>query len=187
MSHNNQRYNDAGIKIAHEAKRWLHIVEHGKNAGFNDPVFEHTLRKLGWRPGQAWCAYFCKMIWLNVYDETDMQDEIQDVLSASVLATWRNAKSSPVIKTSEKPVVGGIVCWGTGNGKGHEGIHVEIRDDFNTVTVEGNTTRAGVREGDKVMEKRRKLQPTAKHNGDWRYLGTIIPPDYGYNTPKSAV
>lgn len=184
---NNQLPNSIGQRIVTEAKRWLHVVEHGKNAGFNDPVFEHNMRKLGWRPGQAWCAYFCKLIWLNVYEDTDLYDVLDKVLSPSVLATWRNAKASPVIKTSEKPVVGGIVCWGTGNGKGHEGIHIEIRDEFNTVTIEGNTTRAGVREGDKVMEKRRKLQPTAKHNGDWRYLGTIIPPDHGDNTTKSTV
>lgn len=184
---NNQLNDTIGEKIAKEAKRWTHVLEHGKNEGFNDPVFEHTLRKLGWRPGQAWCAYFCKMVWLEVYKDTALESVINSVLSASVIATWRNAKASPIIKTGVKPVVGGIVCWGTGNGKGHEGIHVEIKDEFNTMTIEGNTTRAGVREGDKVMLKRRKLQPTAKHNGDWLYLGTIIPPEHGDDTPKPAV
>jgi hypothetical protein len=185
--HNNLQLSDIQIKIVEEAKRWLHVREVGRNAGFNDPDFEKQMRAIGWRPGHAWCAFFCKLIWLNVYKDTPMYEVLNVALSASVLVTWRNAKASPVIQTSEKPIVGGIVCWGTGNGKGHEGIHIEIRDEFNTVTIEGNTTRAGVREGDKVMEKRRKLQPTAKHNGDWRYLGTIIPPSHGDNPTKPTV
>ena len=186
MSTSNQLSN-IQQKIIDEARKWLHVREIGRNASFNDPEFEAQMRAIGWRPGQAWCAYFAKLVWLNVYKDTPMHEILERVLSASVLVTWRNAKASPVIHTSEKPVVGGIVCWGTGNGKGHEGIHVEIRDEFNTITVEGNTSRAGVREGDKVIEKRRKLQPTAKHNGDWRYLGTIIPPSDGSNNTIGSI
>jgi hypothetical protein len=168
--------NDVGQAIVNEARKWLHVREIGANHGFNDKIFEAQIKLVGWKVGEPWCAYFAKLVWLNVYKKTPHYVILEKVLSGSVLATWRNAKASPIIHTGEKPVVGGIVCWGTGNGKGHEGIHIEIRDDFNTVTIEGNTSRAGVREGDKIMEKRRKLQPTAKHNNDWRYLGTIIPP-----------
>lgn len=174
-------------QIVEEARRWLHVKEIGNNGGFSDPIFEAHLRELGWRPGLAWCAFFAKMVWCNVYKDSLLLPQLEKLLSPSVLATWRNAKASTSVTTSQVPVVGGIVCWSTGNGKGHMGIHVEIKDDFNTTTVEGNTSRAGVRDGDKVMEKRRQLQPTAKYNSDWRYLGTIIPPSDGNNTTKSAV
>lgn len=169
---------DAGERIALEAKNWLHVRETGKNAGFNDAVFEDKLRAIYWQKGHAWCAYAAKMVWLEVFKQTNMEEIIREVLSGSVLVSWRNARACPYLKTSQIPVVGGIVCWGTGNGKGHTGIHVEIKDEFNTITAEGNTSRAGVREGDQFMLKHRKLQPTAKHNSDWNYLGTIIPPDY---------
>lgn len=179
--------NDVGQAIADEAHKWLHVREIGNNAGFNDAIFEAKLRDLGWRPGQAWCAYFAKMIYTDVYFGTEYSPIIQATLSPLVIVTWRRAKASQYFQTQDKPVVGGIVCWSTGNGKGHIGIHVMLRDEFNTTTIEGNTSRAGVRDGDQVMLKRRKLQPTAKHNGDWKYLGTILPPGLGNDTTKPAV
>lgn len=166
---------DVGKAIADEAHKWLHVREVGANAAFNDALFEAKLRDLGWRPGQPWCAYFAKMVYAEVYYGTEYARVIDDVLTPLVVVTWRKAKASEHFKTQNTPVVGGIVCWSTGNGKGHMGIHVVVRDEFNTTTIEGNTSRAGVREGDQVMIKRRKLQPTAKHNSDWKYLGTILP------------
>lgn len=150
-------------------------------------MFEAKLRDLGWKPGQSWCAYFVKMIYINVYFGTEYEQFVARTLTPSVVITWRKAKASPMFATQDKPVIGGIVCWSTGNGKGHTGIHVAIKDDFNTTTIEGNTSRAGVREGDKVMAKRRQLQPTAKHNSDWQYLGTILPLGYGNNDTTKPI
>lgn len=173
---------DGPQKIVDISTSWLHVVEIGKNEKFNDEEYQKKLKAVGWKPGLPWCMFDAKMVWLEAYKDTSVYEEIDDVLKGGVVVSYRNAKASPIIKVQQKPVVGGIVCWSTGNGRGHAGIITHIVDDFTVKTIEGNTSRAGVRDGDKRMAKHRKLQPTAKHNGDWHYLGTIVPPDYAYLT-----
>ena len=164
--------------IADYAAQWIGVVEKGKNAGFNNPAFETALRAAGWLPGEAWCASFTRMVWMYVYREEPIANELHKVLSKGVVRTYQNAKLSDKLVVQQAPVVGGIVLWGTGSGKGHAGIISSVTDEFTVKTIEGNTSIKGVREGDKVMLKRRKLQPTSKWNRDWNYLGTIVPPAY---------
>lgn len=169
---------DAGQRIIDVSASYLHVVEIGKNERFNDEEYQRKLAKIGWKPGYAWCMFDAKLMWLEVYRNTTMYNEVNKVLTGGVVVSYRRAKESELIKVQQKPVIGGIVCWSTGNGRGHAGIITHIVDDFTVKTIEGNTSRAGVRDGDKRMVKHRKLQPTAKHNSDWHYLGTIVPPDY---------
>lgn len=164
--------------IVEYATSWLGVKEHGKNAGFNNPDFEKSLRSAGWLPGEAWCASFTRMVWLWVYKDEPVLAELRKVLSKGVVRTYQNAKLSTTLTVQQMPVEGGIVLWGTGSGKGHAGIIETVTDEFSVRTIEGNTSIKGVREGDKVMQKRRKLQPTSKWNRDWNYLGTIVPPSY---------
>lgn len=164
--------------IVDYAASWVGVVEKGKNAGFNNEAFEKAIRAAGWLPGEAWCASFTRMIWLYVYREEPILPELKKVLSKGVVRTYQNAKQSKQLVVQQMPVAGGIVLWGTGSGRGHAGIIESVTDEFTVKTIEGNTSIKGVREGDKVMLKRRKLQPTSKWNRDWNYLGTIVPPDY---------
>lgn len=160
------------------ATQWVGVTEKGKNAGFANADFERAIRQAGWLPGEAWCASFTRMVWLYVYREDPVLPELRKVLSKGVVRTYQNAKLSTTLTVQQLPVVGGIVLWGTGSGRGHAGIVETVTDEFTVKTIEGNTSIKGVREGDKVMLKRRKLQPTSKWNRDWNYLGTIVPPEY---------
>lgn len=168
---------ELAVAIVKEAKSWTHVTEQGNNAGFTDAIFTEAMRKVGWRPGDAWCAFFGKMVWHRILRGTTAWTSIQGALSGSVMATWRNAKLAG-LKTTDAPVLGGLVCWSTGNGRGHMGVVVRIIDEFNFFTVEGNTNQVGSREGDRCMEKRRQTNMRSKLGAkkNWNYLGCIHPP-----------
>lgn len=160
------------------AAQWVGVNEVGSNDGWDDEAFTALMKQAGWLKDEPWCASFVKMIWANVYQGENFHGKLLKTLSKSVMKTYQNAKDASWLTVQNLPTVGGIVLWSTGRGRGHTGIVEEVLDDYTVRTIEGNTNRAGSREGDKVMRKRRKLQPTAKHL-KWHYLGTIVPPDYG--------
>lgn len=159
------------------ARQWLHVREIGNNLGFNDPLFEQRLRAVGWRPPYAWCGFYVKSIYKEVYGHLEIWEDLyQDTLSGGVLAMWRNAKYKG-LPTSDAPVLGGIACWETAGGRGHTGIPTRIIDDFHFWDIEGNTNSVGSREGDCVLEKRRHTNARFKRGAPkgWRYLGCIHP------------
>lgn len=178
--------NDPKTDIVAYAAQWVGTKEVGTNDGWEDDVFTALMKQAGWLKDEAWCATFCRMIWLNVYAGDPIEPELRDILSKSVLRTYNNAKESKVLKVQQAPVVGGIVLWGTGKGRGHTGIIETVVDEVTVRTIEGNTNRMGKSEGDQVMRKYRPLQPRAKHL-KWNYLGTIVPPDYGDITPEDLL
>jgi hypothetical protein len=159
-------------------RQFLGVKEVGNNSGFSDPVFEALMKKHGWRSGEPWCASLCRAVWLEIYYSQPFYDELSKILSKSVIRTYQEAKDSSLTRVQQTPVEGGIILWGTGNGKGHEGLVERVIDPFFVHSFEGNTTRSGVREGDTLMQKHRKLQQKSKWNKDWNYLGTIVPPEY---------
>jgi len=162
-------------RIVELAKSYVGIKEVGKNAGFSSEDFEARMRKLGWIPGQAWCAYFAKLLWLEAYQGSEIHSTLKNVLSGGVIQTFRNAKGSPLLKVADMPVVGGLVLFEVGAGKGHEGVCITVRDEFRIGTVEGNTNAVGSRDGDGVLERQRSLDVNTKK---WRYLGCIHPPEF---------
>lgn len=175
--------NNAPADIVAYTRQWIGIKEIGTNDGWEDDVLTALMKQAGWLKDEAWCATFCRMVWLNVYAGDPIEKEIKRVLSKSVMRTYQNAKESSLLKVQNLPVVGGIVLWGTGKGRGHAGIIESVVDEVKVRTIEGNTNRVGSNEGDTVMQKYRTLQPRAKHL-KWNYLGTIVPPEYGDITPE---
>lgn len=162
-------------RIIDIATSYVGIREKGKNAGFDNENFETLIRGVGWIPGQAWCAYFAKVVWLQAYEGSEIHSQLKTILNGGVIQTYRNAKGSPLIVINDKPVLGGLICFETSAGKGHIGINVLVRDEFRIKNIEGNTNAVGSREGDAVLYRPRSLDVNTKK---WRYLGCIHPPDF---------
>lgn len=161
----------ASERIVAFAREFLHVKEIGANGGFNDAGFELLIKTYGWRQGYAWCMFFCKMVWALAYRDTQQYEAVSRVLNGSVLDSYRRAKLEGW-RITDKPVEGGILIFDAGNGKGHACICYKIRNEFSVGTIDGNTNKAGSREGDAVMEKHRILNA---NKGKLRYLGCIHP------------
>lgn len=167
-------------KILEEAEKWVGTKELGKNKGFDNPDFEKLLKQYGWQSGWAWCMSSVRAIYGEVYKNTPYYDDLMHVLTHGCVVTWNRAKASK-FTTGPKPVVGGIVLWGTGKGQGHAGIPKSLVDEdaMSFVNYEGNTSPAGVREGDTYMTKKRVLIGAPKYLKGWVFLGCIHPPTEG--------
>lgn len=115
----------------------------------------------GWLLGQAWCAYFVKMVWLQAYANSPrLLALVRKLNNGGALNTLENHSLNRTFKVMNYPVPGAIVIWAHGRGpQGHAGLVVSVTG--NTMeTIEGNTNAAGSREGDQVAEKLR----TVKHD-----------------------
>ncbi len=126
------------------------------NQGWEDQRFETLMKQTGWKVGEAWCAYFVELVLM-----TAGFTEHAGVMSPSAVQSWRNCKQSELFKTSDTPKTGSLVIWQMQrNGKplwmGHAGIVVAVERNI-IVTVEGNTTSQGIREGEVVALKIRDI------------------------------
>jgi hypothetical protein len=43
------------------------VIENTKNAGFVNRNFEKMMRSVGWKTNDAWCMYYCKLVYLTLY------------------------------------------------------------------------------------------------------------------------
>lgn len=147
------------------AKKYLGFRELPGNAGFVDKLFEMKLRVLGWKKGQAWCSYFMWLVFIEAI--ADRKDELNKLFSAGAVKTFDNFKTAG-FKITQDPTVGALVIWqkyvnGVPTWQGHAGICIEVLEDGEYVTIEGNTNAMGGREGDRVATKVRKT--AIKANG----------------------
>lgn len=172
------------------ARSWEGQKEISGNQGFVDADFEEKMEDVGWRTGQAWCAYFAELVWKQGYRgiATALSDEgsaealaiinqLSKLFSGSAVATLRNFTKSGDFEVSEKPVEGAIAIWQSHrNGKaswtGHAGVVIGAHEHY-FVTIEGNTNSQGGREGVEVARKVRKFRWTTQ-NG-LRLKGFIHP------------
>lgn len=149
-------------------KDFLGTKELGENAGFESPELQELMTKLGWVPGQSWCAYKVMDSWFRYFSQEvpgfkDVLLQIKHILHPHVKTMWDRAKKSPFIQTGQIPKVGAIVCYRVGNGgKGHAGIVTEVgvEEDGTFITVEGNTSASAKynqSNGDGYYEKQRYL------------------------------
>jgi surface antigen len=151
------------------------------NMGFKDDQFEKYMREVGFRDTHAWCAYFAELCYHKAYQDFDRDKvvEVAKYFSAGAVRTFRKFSKAPGWVVDQTPEVGAVVIWAKYvNGKphpkgyGHAAIVVEVFDDH-IITVEGNTNKAGGREGIGVFEKKRKF--TFESNSGLRMLGFIHP------------
>lgn len=144
------------------------VRELGRNRG---PMVDEYLRAAGLDPDKGsypWCAAF--VVWCFRRAAFDLGVSNPIPRTAAVHKLWAR---SPEWAQVQRPTTGAIFCIDHGHGLGHAGLVEEIDGTGNLVTIEGNTSRDGGREGDGVWRRYRK--PTEINLG---YL------DFGREVPK---
>lgn len=149
-------------------------TEIARNAGFTNREFERLMGEVGWKPGDAWCVYFVKLVWYNMAPEY-LKKKILSKVSGSTWQTWENLKGDANFKISAIPMAGDMAIWrmyknGEPTWDGHAGIVKKLGYGTFT-TVEGNTTNKGGDEGYIVAEKTRPIDYTV--NNGLRLVGFI--------------
>ena len=170
------------MNIVEQAKLYIGQRETENNGGFESPSFQKKMQDIGWQLGDAWCASFVKLVWMEAY-KCDLARllELEHLFSPSAVATYRNfdasdwktqnADGSPI----RIPSVGALVVWRMGNSEsGHIGIVTEVLSNTAFKSIEGNTNEAGGREGIEVAEKKRAINRRFLPNG-LNLLGFILP------------
>ena len=162
--------NDEIVSIARE---YLGEKELKGNSGFHDEEFERRMDAVGWKLGQAWCAYFSELVWKQAYNLWDatLFTRLDKLFSASAVETFKNFSKTKDFIVSNKPIKGALMVWRNyKNGKphwtGHVGI-VELVDHKNkrVVTIEGNSNSDGGREGIEVANQMRSIEIKEIQNG----------------------
>lgn len=142
------------------AKSHLGETETPNNSGFKNKVFEKLMITLGsWSKGESWCARYCKLVWKEAYaNDKEKLITIDKLFSGSAITTFNNAKKLG-LKTLYQPEVGALVVWKHGNStwQGHIGIVTKIVNTTTYLSIEGNGSIDGSREGTTVVEKSRKF------------------------------
>jgi hypothetical protein len=140
------------------------------NMGFKDHRFDELMVETGWQKGQAWCAYFCELVWKLAYEkDTETAYAIEKLFAAGAVKTYNNFKAYQKFPVDKKPEIGAVAIWQTWKDNqpfwtGHAGIVVKILGGNEVLTIEGNTNSKGGREGIEVCEKNRRLSFDT-HNG----------------------
>ncbi len=132
------------------------------NQGFYDAVFQDMMKKVGWKNGQAWCAYYIKVYLMQFYsfDAAYVNANFTGSAVGNFQTIQRNNKSGDtryIIVTTDTPQVGDIFVYNYGAEGGHTGIVKEVINNNKIVTEEGNTTLKGVREGEGVASLTRSV------------------------------
>ncbi len=155
--------------------------EFSGNMGFKDDQFDKYMREVGFKNGHAWCAYFAELCYHRAYQDFDREKvvEVAEYFSAGAVRTYRKFSKAPGWDVNKTPSIGAVVIWQKWvkgkphpKGYGHAAIVVDIHENYIT-TVEGNTNKAGGREGIGVFTKKRKLN--FESTSGLRMLGFIHP------------
>lgn len=166
-------------RIVETARKYVGQAEKpGKNAGFKDAAFETAMRAVGWQTGWAWCVCFCKLVWFEAFAGNEaLLKRVGELLVPMATAAYARFSKATDFQVSRTPVPGAIAIWKHGIGpQGHAGIVVEVLQDGDFVTIEGNTNAGGGREGDQVARKVRQLNFTVRE-GRLNLVGFILPPE----------
>lgn len=151
---------------AEVAKKYIGERETPNNSGFIDKEFQEKIEACGWVKGQAWCAYFCELVWKESYPG---REELNSLFQAGAVANLTSFRKNQNYIVDKKPEIGALIVWQNykefePQWTGHIGI-VENFDDLNIYTIEGNTNSQGGREGIEVTKKIRGYDFLPKKNG----------------------
>lgn len=171
-------WNELRNQVVKTAKSYIGKVEIKGNKGWTDKLFQAKMEAVGWKITHAWCAYFCEMVYAQVYDAVGFRKAIDKLFSGSATKTLKQFEADPEWNTGTIPLPGAVAIWcavknGKESWKGHAAIVTEVHDTYMD-TVEGNTNGSGSREGEEVAEKKRKYD-FEKTNG-LRLKGFVYPP-----------
>lgn len=126
------------------------------------PEVETYLRTAGVEPPNPWCAAFVYWSFERAAAELGVDNPL--VRTGLVMNHWDEARERGIHvitarEVEEDPSLvqpGQIFIMDHGNGKGHTGLVKRVSGNLIT-TIEGNTNGAGVREGDGVYTKQRRV------------------------------
>jgi hypothetical protein len=146
------------------------------NVGFVDSAFEAMMKAVGWKSSQAWCAYYVKLVLMQLFSFD--KEWLSKNIGGSALQNLINVQNlnkkgdkKYIAFTSGKLQVGDIFCAKRTQG-GHTGIIVQILDEKTNYceTIEGNTDSTKTGEGDKVKKLKRYLT-VGKKSGSMTIVG----------------
>lgn len=153
------------------------VVSKAQNKGFTDAAFQAMMKEVGWKSGEAWCAYYVKVVLMQFYSFD--RDYVNKVFTGSAAGNFYavrnlNARNDKryILVTSDDPQVGDVVVWGV-IGRGHTGIVTEVINKNSIRSIEGNTSLAGAREGDGVRTLRRSVKVGSNSSEGLKLLGYI--------------
>lgn len=153
------------------------VVSKAQNKGFTDAAFQAMMKDVGWKSGEAWCAYYVKIVLMQFYSFD--RDYINKVMTGSAAGNYYaiknlNARNDKryIIINSDAPQVGDVVVWGI-VGRGHTGIVTEVINKNSIRSIEGNTSLSGAREGDGVRTLKRNVKVGANSSEGLKLLGYI--------------
>ena len=147
-----------------------------KNVGFVDASFEAMMRSVGWWSSAAWCAFYVKLVLMQLFSFD--REWLSKNLSGSAIGNLDSVKDANkrgdnryVAFTEGNLSVGDVFVNKRPEG-GHTGIILEVLDEStNRVrTIEGNTNTKKSGEGDKVLILERTLQ-VGKKSGSQTVVG----------------
>lgn len=147
-----------GEKIVEIAIKYLGQAEVSGNKGWNDKSFEAQMRAVGWQPSHSWCCYFTELVAKEAAGKgTPAWAAFDKLFQPSCTATYANFSGSSLYKVGKIPKPGSLIVWKYAQTwKGHIGIVESVKGDVIS-TIEGNTNKAGSREGTHVLRKTRRL------------------------------
>ena len=126
------------------------VRELGRNRGERVQQYQD---RAGAHPGDPWCA--CFVSWCFAVASNGLALPCPFKLTFRALELWRK---SPVEIRSSWPTPGSIFVVDHGAGLGHCGLVESFSEgDLIIVTIEGNTSPGGSREGDGVYRRTRPL------------------------------
>jgi hypothetical protein len=160
-------------KVIRFAKSLIGQTEISGNMGFNDPEFQKLMEGVNWNPGDQWCVFFTKVVWVNKYK--DIKDMLMKLISGNSQVTYSNFSKdkSGLFSISLIPKPNDIIVWqyvnpstGQAEQRGHAGIVTRVKANGEFKTIEGNTTsETKTNEGYIVAEKNHDLNEINKKSG----------------------
>ena len=128
--------------------------EVGRNRG---PRVDEYIKACGLDPERGpypWCVCFLQWVFREAAASLDMASPLP--CTASVIHLWGR---TPEALRTKAPESGHIFCINKGEGLGHAGLVVDVYQGAPAIliTIEGNTSPLGTREGDGVYRRSRRL------------------------------
>lgn len=150
---------DARLLFGLAAESMVGIYETGGNN--QGPLVRLIQDTIGRAEGEPWCAAYVQSCLAYAELKTG---EVSPIFPTEHVQTMWN-KTPMIARVKMFPLKYAIICWrydGTSNG--HTGVVLEHNRQTKIRTIEGNTNKAGSREGDGVYYKTR----------DWIREGSLI-------------
>jgi len=172
---------------------------YSQNEGWHDPKYESKFKGVNWSKSQAWCAYFCTLVWKEAYNMGNALVPAADNTKWDYTKAWIIAKSmlSPGVTNITKqtkaakrfidvknalngtnlPKPGDIVIFTANN---HVGILTKVHTDKNGKmvrmdTIEGNTSSGNANNGGETKYRANTKVSYTGWNSVIGFASVVIP------------